>query len=119
MRVHLTSEHLVGVTLLDCFNIIFKNRQPKITGTQYFLGSHKPRYMTTTSRTVTVIKNRLNLLVSQETTQDIIYVSEIQSVIDDKVVLNLISYTPSIISRKVLRELQGFKIDQNVSIPRV
>jgi hypothetical protein len=75
--------------------------------------------MTTTSPAVTFIKNILNLLVSQEMMQDIIYAPVIQSVVDEKVVLSLIPYTSSIISQKMLRELQGLNIDQNVSIPWV
>jgi hypothetical protein len=38
---HLLSEHLAGVTLLDRFDTIFKNRWPKITNSQYFLGCRK------------------------------------------------------------------------------
>jgi hypothetical protein len=50
--------------------------------------------------------------------QDIVYSSMIQSVVDDKVVLILVLYTLSVISREMLRELQSLKIE-NVSIPGV
>jgi hypothetical protein len=66
-----------------------------------------------------VIKNGLNFLVIQATTQYIIYALMIQSVIDNKVVLSLILYVSSILSRKMMRELQDLKIDQNDSIPGV
>jgi hypothetical protein len=36
MRAHFLSEHLAGVTLLNCFNTIFKDRWPEITGSQNF-----------------------------------------------------------------------------------
>jgi hypothetical protein len=51
--------------------------------------------------------------------QDIIYALEIQIFIDYKVVISLISYVSLIFSQKMLRELQGLKIDKNVSIPGV
>jgi hypothetical protein len=82
----------------------------------------KPHYdshqwqKTTTSPTVIVIKNKLNFFVSQAITQDIIYALTIQSVVDDKVVLSLISYASSIISQNMLSELQGLNVDQNISI---
>ena len=41
MRAHFSSEHLVGVTLLNHLNTIFKDRCPEITGSQNFLGCHK------------------------------------------------------------------------------
>jgi hypothetical protein len=43
MRVHIPSEHLAGVTLINCFDTIFKNRWPKITGSQNFRCFRKPR----------------------------------------------------------------------------
>jgi hypothetical protein len=52
-------------------------------------------------------------------TQDIVYSSMIQSVTDDNVILSLVSYTSSVISREMLRELQSLKIENNVSIPGV
>jgi hypothetical protein len=119
MQAHILSENLARMTLLDRFNIIFKNRWPKIIGSQNLLGCRKPQYMTTTNPIVTIINNGLILLVIQATNQDIIYASVIQSVVDDKVVLSLIPYTLLIVSQKVLRELQSFKIDQNVSMPGV
>jgi hypothetical protein len=42
IQVHFPSEHLVGVTLLDRFDAIFKDRWPKITISHNFLGCHKP-----------------------------------------------------------------------------
>jgi hypothetical protein len=52
-------------------------------------------------------------------TQDIIYSSVIQSVTDDSILLSLVSNTSSIISREMLSEIQGLKIENNVSIPGV
>jgi hypothetical protein len=52
-------------------------------------------------------------------TQDIAYSSAIQSVTDDSVIISLVSYTSSVISREMLRELQCLKIENNVSIPGV
>jgi hypothetical protein len=75
--------------------------------------------MTTTSPTVTVIKKEINLFMSQEMTQDIIYALMIQSFTNDEVFFSLISYASSIVSQQMLRELQGLKIDKNVSIPGV
>jgi hypothetical protein len=43
MRAHFTSEHLLGVTLLNHINTIFKDRWPKIAGSQNFLGRRRPR----------------------------------------------------------------------------
>jgi hypothetical protein len=43
VRMHFLSEHLAGVTLLNCFNTIFKDGGPKVTGSQEFLGCRKPR----------------------------------------------------------------------------
>jgi hypothetical protein len=43
MRVHLSSEHLEMVTLLDHFDTIFKNKWTKINDSQNLLGFHKPR----------------------------------------------------------------------------
>jgi len=42
VRVHFLSEHLVGVTLLNHFYIIFKYSRPEITDSQDFLGCRKP-----------------------------------------------------------------------------
>jgi len=43
MQTLFSSEHLVGVTLFNCFNAIFKDHRPEKTGSQYFLGCCKPR----------------------------------------------------------------------------
>ena len=43
VRALFSSEHLGGVTLLNCFNTIFKDGGPKLIGSQDFLGCHKPR----------------------------------------------------------------------------
>jgi hypothetical protein len=42
MRVHFSSEHLIGVTLLNLVDAIFKNRRQKINVSQNFLGCRKP-----------------------------------------------------------------------------
>jgi hypothetical protein len=57
MQVHFSSEHLARVTLLNCFNAIFKDRWLEITGSQNFLGFRKPGYMTTTSLIVAIVYN--------------------------------------------------------------
>jgi hypothetical protein len=51
--------------------------------------------------------------------QDIVYSLKIQSVVDDSIILSLVSYTSSVISQEMLRELQSLKIENNVSIPGV
>jgi hypothetical protein len=43
MRAHFSSEHLVGVTLLNHFDTIFKYSGLEITSSQDFLGCRKPR----------------------------------------------------------------------------
>jgi len=43
MRENFSSEHLVGVTLINCFNTIFKDRRPEIIGLQDFLSCRKLR----------------------------------------------------------------------------
>jgi hypothetical protein len=43
VQKHFSSEHLAGVTLLNCFNTIFKDGGPKLTISQDCLGCHKPR----------------------------------------------------------------------------
>jgi hypothetical protein len=50
-------------------------------------------------------------------THDIVYSSMIQSFTDDSVIISLVSYMLPIISREMLREIQGLKIENNVSIP--
>jgi hypothetical protein len=52
-------------------------------------------------------------------THDIVYSSAIQSVVYDKVIIRLVSYTSSVISQEMLREIQSLNIENNVSIPRV
>ena len=42
VRAHFSSEHLVGVTLLNLFNAIFKYGGPEVTDSQDFLGCCKP-----------------------------------------------------------------------------
>jgi hypothetical protein len=42
VRLNFSSEHLAGVTLLNHFNAIFKYGGPEVTGSQDFLGYHKP-----------------------------------------------------------------------------
>jgi len=54
--------------------------------------------MSTTSPNGIVIENRLKFLMSQETTQNVIYASTIQSFSDDKVFFSLVTYTSSILS---------------------
>jgi hypothetical protein len=49
-------------------------------------------------------------------THDIVYSSMIESVVDDKIILRLVSYTPSIISREMPREIQNLNIEKNISI---
>jgi hypothetical protein len=51
--------------------------------------------------------------------QNIVYSLAIQSVTEDKLILSLVSYTSSVISRDMLRELQSLEIENNVSIPGV
>jgi hypothetical protein len=51
--------------------------------------------------------------------QDIFYSSVMQSVIGDKVILSLVSYMPSVISREMLREIQSLNIENNISTPGV
>jgi hypothetical protein len=72
--------------------------------------------MTITSPIVTVINNILIFFVSQATMKYINYPPTIQSVASNKVVLILVSYASSIISRNMLREIQGLKIDHDISI---
>jgi hypothetical protein len=43
VRAHFSSEHLEGVTLLNCFNTIFKDSRLEITDSQNVLGCRKPR----------------------------------------------------------------------------
>jgi hypothetical protein len=52
-------------------------------------------------------------------TQDIVHSLTIQSVINDQIVLSLVSYMLSVISRETLRELSRLKIKNNVSITGV
>ena len=51
--------------------------------------------------------------------QDILYSLTIQSVVDDKVVLNSVLYRSLVISREMMREIQSLKIENNISIPGV
>jgi hypothetical protein len=55
VRAHFPSEHLVGVTLLNLLNAIFKDRWPKIISSQNCLGCCKPGYMTRTSPTMEIV----------------------------------------------------------------
>jgi hypothetical protein len=43
MRAHFLIEHLARVTLLNCFNTIFKDIRLEINGSQILLGCRKPR----------------------------------------------------------------------------
>jgi hypothetical protein len=52
-------------------------------------------------------------------TQDIVYYSTIQRVVNGSLIISLVSYTPSVISQEMLRELQGLKIENDVSIQGV
>jgi hypothetical protein len=43
VRAHFPSEHMVGVTLINRFNAIFKDGGPEVTISHDFLGCRKPR----------------------------------------------------------------------------
>jgi hypothetical protein len=43
MRAHFSSEHQLGLTLLNHFNTIFKDKWLEITGSQKFMGHRKAR----------------------------------------------------------------------------
>jgi hypothetical protein len=48
--------------------------------------------------------------------RDIVYSSVIQIFTDNNVILSLVSYTSSVISQEMLKEIQGLKIENDVSI---
>jgi hypothetical protein len=67
--------------------------------------------MTTTCSSVAIIKHDFRFFMSETPTKDTIYTSTIQSVLEYEIVLGLMAYTSTLITRSRGGALQSLEID--------
>jgi hypothetical protein len=75
--------------------------------------------MTTTCSSMEIVKHNFFFFMSEASTKNAIYTSTIDSVLEDEIVLGLMTYTTTFIMRRRGRALQILEIDKNISIPGV
>ena len=90
---------LVGWAFLNRIVTIFKDRRPEISSMKDFLGCSHPRKMTATCPRMAVIKNLFNLGMGEASSKNGIYTMSIQCIIEDKIVLCVVTNAPMILTR--------------------
>jgi hypothetical protein len=75
--------------------------------------------MTTTCSSVEIIKNDFFFFMSEASMKNSIYTSTIESVLEDEIILGLMTYTMTFITRSRGEALQSLEIEKNIPIPRV
>jgi hypothetical protein len=68
---------------------------------------------------MTIVEHYDGLLMSETSTQDTVYTSPIQRIIEYEIVLGLMAYPSMLIMRSRGGALQSLEIDQYISIPGV
>ena len=68
---------------------------------------------------MTIVENYDGLLMSETSTQDAVYTSLIQHIIEYEIILILMVYPPTLITRSRGGALQSLEIDQYISIPGI
>jgi hypothetical protein len=66
-----------------------------------------------------IVENYDGLLMSETSTQDAIYTSSIQRIIEYETILSLMAYPPMLVMRSRGGALQSLEIDKYISIPGV
>jgi hypothetical protein len=75
--------------------------------------------MTATSSGMAIIEHYDGLLMSETSTQDAIYTSLIQRIIENEIILSLMTYPPTLVMRSRGGALESLEIDKYISIPGV
>ena len=75
--------------------------------------------MTATGSYMTILEHYDGLLISETSTQDAVYTSPIQRIIEYEIVLGLMAYPSTLIPRIRGGALQSLEIDHYISIPGV
>jgi hypothetical protein len=75
--------------------------------------------MTATCSSMEIIKHDFCFFMSEAPKKDEIYTSTIESVLEDEIVLGLMTYTMTLIMRSRGGALQILEIDKYISIPGV
>jgi hypothetical protein len=66
---------------------------------------------------MTIVEHYDGLLMSETSTQDAVYTSPIQRIIEYEIILSLMAYPPTLIMRSRGGALQILEIDQYISVP--
>ena len=75
--------------------------------------------MTATCFGMEIVKHDNYFFMSEASTQDAVYTSLIQRIIEYEIILSLMAYPSMLITRSRGGALQSLEIDQYISIPRV
>ena len=75
--------------------------------------------MTATSSGMAIVKNNNYFFVSETSTQDAVYTSLIQRIIEYEIILSLMAYSPMLIMRSRGGALQILEIDKYISVPGI
>jgi hypothetical protein len=68
---------------------------------------------------MTIVEHYDGLLMSETSTQDAVYTSPIQRIIEYEIVLGFMAYLPMLITRSRGGALQSLDIDRYISVPGV
>ena len=66
-----------------------------------------------------IVEHYDGLLMSETSTQDAVYTSPIQRIIEYEIILSLMAYLPMLVTRKRGGALQSLEIDKYISVPGV
>ena len=75
--------------------------------------------MTATSSSMATVEHYDSLLMSETSTQDAVYTSLIQRIIEYEISLSLMAYPPMLITRSRGGEIQSLDTDKYISVPGV
>ena len=75
--------------------------------------------MTATCSSVAIIKHDFLFFMSEASVKNAIYTLTIESVLEDEIILGLMTYTVTFITRSRGGALQSLEIDKNISILEV
>jgi hypothetical protein len=75
--------------------------------------------MATTCSSMAIIENYGGLLMSETSTQDAVYTSLIQRIIEYEIILSLMAYPPMLVMRIIGGALKSLEIDKYISLPGV
>jgi hypothetical protein len=66
-----------------------------------------------------IVKHDFNFFMNEASMKNAIYTLMIESVLEDEIIIGLMTYTTTFITRSRGRALQSLEIDKNISIPGV